>query len=737
MSTTERTLSWILKGGLLITPFLVLVVTRWLYFPFITGKNFAFRILVELLAVVWVYAALKFPRFRPRSSALAWAVIAFIAVMGLATIFSLSPYRSFWSSFERMEGYVGLLHLFLYFFLLVSVFKSERDWTVFFHVSLAASAILSLYGLFQLFGAFDIHQGRTRIDATLGNATYFAAYLLFHLFFLIWFFLRTRNGYIRAAYAAAFLLESVMLYYTATRGAMLGMLGGLVVLAVLLAILAAGRLRRWALGGLAAVALVVGLFFLVRNADFVKRSPVLDRFATISLQETTTKSRFTIWQMAFRGWQERPILGWGQENFVYVFSKYYEPSLWRQEPWFDRAHNVFLDWLTAGGIAGLAAYLSMYGAAIAAGIAAYRRRALDAVSFSILVSLLAAHFFQNLFVFDNLTSYLLFFAVLAYVHTVSERTAAANAAAPRRPPRRSALPLLVSIGATVAAGAMFLVALYFWNVKPILAAKATIDALGTARLSPPAGRVEALIANFRKGIELNTFGTTELREQISQVVPNVLGDSSLANQDKVKFVTYAVEELEAQHRAAPEDMRAKAFLATIYLSAGRPTDAVAIVNEALALSDRRQQFYFIAAEAYLNAGQESQAISALERAYDLDRSYPEALINLATVLILTGRDRDAAPLLREFYGTTTPAEERFGQAYTQRGDLERAILVWEAVVRRAPHGAPGRANLGVLYARVGRAAEAIAELEEAIRLEPGFKTQGEAIVQQIRSGEIR
>ncbi len=733
MSQAEKILSWILKGGLLLTPFIVLIVTRPLYFPFITGKNFAFRILVELLAVVWVWAALTFPRFRPRLSGLVFAVIAFIAVMGLATIFSLSPYRSFWSSFERMEGYVALLHLFLYFLLLASVFKSERDWWLFFHTSLSASVIVSLYGIFQLFGKLAIHQGRTRIDATFGNATYFAAYLLFHLFFLLWFFLRTPNRYAKMAYALAFLLESVMLYYTATRGAILGLLGGLVILAVILAVFERGMLRRLALAGLGAVVLVVGLFFLARNTAFVQKSPVLERFASVSLRETTTQSRFTIWKMALSGWRERPILGWGQENFVFVFSKYYEPSLWRQEPWFDRAHNVFLDWLISGGILGLAAYLAMFGMAISSIIRARRRRVLDAVTFGILLSLLAAHFFQNLFVFDNLTSYLLFFALLAYVHAAAERARGVPALA-NPPLPRPALPGALPWAAAAAAGAAFLFVFSFWNVKPIRAAKYTIDALAT-QFTPPAGRVDALIANFRKGIELNTFGTTELREQISQAAPNVLGDPSLANQDKVKFVTYAVEELEAQHREHPEDMRTKAFLATLYLSAGRPADAIATINEALAVSDRRPHFYFVAAEAYLNAGQPDEAIAALRRAYDLAPEFPEANINLATVLILAGREAEAEALFVKHYATPIVAEERIANAYAQRGELGKSVAIWEKLVEVSQASAKYRANLGVMYARLGRPADAIRQLEDAIRLEPGFKLQGEQIIRQIREGK--
>ena len=70
------------------------------------------------------------------------------------------------------------------------------------------------------------------------------------------------------------------------------------------------------------------------------------------ITEQTTKSRFQIWGMAIEGFKENPLLGWGQDNFNLVFNKYYDSRLYDQEPFFDRAHNVFLDWLIAGGIVG-------------------------------------------------------------------------------------------------------------------------------------------------------------------------------------------------------------------------------------------------------------------------------------------------------------------------------------------------------------------------------------------------
>src|SRR5690606_5810770 len=99
-----------------------------------------------------------------------------------------------------------------------------------------------------------------------------------------------------------------------------------------------------------------------RDSDFVQNDPRLNRIASITLEEGQT--RFTIWRIAFEGVMERPLLGWGQSNFDYVFNKYYTPELWGQEVWFDRVHNIVLDWLVAGGFVGALCYFGIFAAAL-------------------------------------------------------------------------------------------------------------------------------------------------------------------------------------------------------------------------------------------------------------------------------------------------------------------------------------------------------------------------------------
>jgi len=113
--------------GLFLVPFVPFLVSSSLFFPFITTKAFAWRIIVETVFAAWVLLALLDTDYRPKKSIILYAVFSFLVVIGLADLFGVAPVKSFWSNFERMEGYVTLLHLGVFFLVISSVFK-EIDW---------------------------------------------------------------------------------------------------------------------------------------------------------------------------------------------------------------------------------------------------------------------------------------------------------------------------------------------------------------------------------------------------------------------------------------------------------------------------------------------------------------------------------------------------------------------------------------------------------------------------------
>src|SRR5690606_37151375 len=109
---------------------------------FISTKAFAFRIIVEVIFAAWILLAIANPVYRLKKSAVLYSILAFLAVIGLADFLGAAPLKSFWSNFERMEGYVSLLHFGMLFAVMASVFR-ETNWKTWWNTTLVASALMA------------------------------------------------------------------------------------------------------------------------------------------------------------------------------------------------------------------------------------------------------------------------------------------------------------------------------------------------------------------------------------------------------------------------------------------------------------------------------------------------------------------------------------------------------------------------------------------------------------------
>ena len=261
----KNTFKWIVIGGLFIVPFIPFFVSSSFFFPYITSKAFSWRILIEIVFAAWLILAALVPEYRPKKSLILYSLLAFLAVIGVADLLGEAPIKSFWSNFERMEGFVSLLHLGAFFLVIGSVFD-ENLWKKWLNANLIASAIMIVYCLFQLAGAIEIRQGGARVDGTFGNAAYLAVYMLINIFLSLLLYIRSRNSGIRWAYIALLVGQLAILYYTATRGAILGLLGGLFLMAILnIRNKEEIRVRKLSIGFLVALLILISGFFILKN----------------------------------------------------------------------------------------------------------------------------------------------------------------------------------------------------------------------------------------------------------------------------------------------------------------------------------------------------------------------------------------------------------------------------------------------------------------------------------------
>ena len=126
--TAKQIARWVALGALFLIPFAVLVVANSYFFPFITGKAFYLRILIEFAVAGWAVLAFLDKEYRPRFSWISVAVVGFVVWMFIADVFAPNALKAFWSNFERMEGWVLLAHLLGFFFAASAVLRVEKKW---------------------------------------------------------------------------------------------------------------------------------------------------------------------------------------------------------------------------------------------------------------------------------------------------------------------------------------------------------------------------------------------------------------------------------------------------------------------------------------------------------------------------------------------------------------------------------------------------------------------------------
>jgi len=701
----NNVIKWTILTGLwavLLVPFFV---ANNMFFPFITGKNFAFRIIVEIIFALWVYLAFIDAKYRPKFSWVTVSVGAFVIIMALADIFAVNPLKAIWSNYERMDGFITLLHLIMYLFVFAAVMKTEKIWSWFFRSSLIASIIM----IFPVLNEW-ISTHATRVSVTLGNPIYVAVYFMFNFFFALILLYKdviakTENNpkplkaicsdWLTYAYSIAAIICFFGIWRTSTRGVILGLLGGLVVASIIIAIFEKKNklLKKSSIGVLIAIVVLVGGFLSIKNTKFVKNNVTLERFAEISWNDVAGQgqARQYVWPMAIKGFLEKPILGWGQEGFNNVFNKYYDVRMYNQEQWFDRAHDTPLDVLVAGGALGLIAYLSIFIAALF--VILKKKNNFNVIEAGLIIGLLSAYFAQNLFVFDNLVSYIFFYVVLAYLYsrdtneeTKDDRKITDDVA------NYVVTPILVVIF-----GAM----LWYCNIMPINANLNLINAMQAGRQS-----AQASLDSYKQVFAANTFGNSEAREQIVSVIPQVLSSSKVDAGVSKDFVDLAYTQMQEQIKQTPDDARYQFFMGVFLDNINQYQLALPYLQKALALSPNKLTMMFELAKCYSYLGQKNIALEINKKAYDLVPEYTDAQMNYAASLILNGNET----LAKQVIGTTTVSNEIVVRSY---------LLLAED------------------FSQKGDKNSAIGEIKKAINLAPAFQVQGQKIIQGIQDGSLK
>ncbi|MGC9066842.1 MAG: O-antigen ligase family protein [Minisyncoccia bacterium] len=444
----------------LLTPFLVSSRT---YFPFIVAKATVFRIIVEAMLLVYLLMITRGEAKFKVNALTVFLLIYGIAVL-LSAFFGVNLIWSLLSGCERMEGVIGVWHFIIFFIIITNVFDFN-EFKQLFKIEIFISTFYGILSLLIYKGmAIGSVQPTPRLSGFTGNPSYLATYFIFNCFLALYFYfdsllleqiniiaknsnaIKTAKHFglrdsVRASLKTTIkslfpqkesflwlgiaVFDALLVFISGTRGGMIGL--GIGILFLIVNLLISSRKEFLVFKKLSLIVLVIITIFLItvfslKNTNFVKNNFALMRLTSISYKDPTGMSRLLSAETAFKSFLEKPIFGWGIENYEPAYLKNFNPEVVKVLPedfYFDRAHNKIMEVLATTGLVGFISYLGIF---IVTFILLQRKRQQEGgfIQSVVFESLIISYFVQNIFLFDFHESYLMFFLVLGFIPVLSQ-----------------------------------------------------------------------------------------------------------------------------------------------------------------------------------------------------------------------------------------------------------------------------------------------------------------------------
>ncbi len=423
----------------------ILTATLVFLFPFITSsklfyasvnaKSFYIYGFTTLVGIMFAYLVfnkkIKIPKMK-KNSFLVWVSIALITVYILASFFGVNSELSFFGNILRSTGTILLSFLFLLAFILSSLLNKD-DWKI-----VGKSVIVSsvAFSIFYFIGANLFKKTGTFFSSPqflFGNSTFAGTFLFFGVGL-------TLIGLVNSNYKNRdfwFLIGAllVQLFNPAILSAEI--FSGLVKLnnpfsvlgdaqassAVIFALIfyLIGRSLIIKLSSESKKKILLNIYYVFAGLIVVFLLGMLftkDSYIQNKYIETSSSARIIVWDSTVDSIKDRPILGWGPENFDIAIQKYFNNDLFLRENlsevWFDRAHNIFLDTMIEVGAVGTLVWFIFFGYLIRVFYLAYKKNLISENEAHFLIILIIANIIQLQTSFNTVTTYFYIFLLLGY-----------------------------------------------------------------------------------------------------------------------------------------------------------------------------------------------------------------------------------------------------------------------------------------------------------------------------------
>lgn len=582
------------------------------------GKIMLFRALIEgalFLCVLRIFFGKKKPNTKEVWKALkrpvALTLILFLLSMAVSAIFSVNPGRAFWGTIERGEGIFGMFHYIALFFF-VAVLLTHKERLILLKLFLVSGYILVWYGFREASG------GLFRITSYIGNAAFFAGHLLF-LIAVAWIVMQEskKKGvwwYIALCFIPLAIVGIIM---TGTRGAILGLGIGSIILLFTWAVRGFGKKVLWAIAGVC----IVGSISIWLGSGRM--------WAFVGERSNSIQTRLMFWETGWRAFQEKPLIGWGPEHFILASSAHYNPKAARHgETWFDRAHNKILDILVSQGVIGLLVFMGLLGSVLFAVWRDTTHKKPLTLTFG------SAYLVQTMFAPDQIVSWIGIMVFLGYI--VGGDMPAEEVGTKEKSTR----PCLVERIGAAGVGAIAAVALYYGNALPYMQLKTFFEAKGAEDPTPLLKRV------FAKNTFVRAEAETNLIDFYTENRPDLIVDSHVGSivrnesralaakepqdiRNGIRYIRVLLEQ--AQHHPPEADGagQAQENNALYY------NEAELELEELAKVAPKRQEIYYLLALVLGREEKIEEAIQAAKHAVELAPEVARAHYVLGVALVLS------------------------------------------------------------------------------------------------------
>ncbi|MEK9165519.1 MAG: O-antigen ligase family protein [Patescibacteria group bacterium] len=712
----EKILLWIVRAGLCASLVLPFIVSKQTLFPHIFGRALYFQILIEVLLPFWAALVWFWPQYRPKvtwsarltrspQALLNWSILAFFAALILSTLLGADSVRSFWGTQERMTGVFTLLHFGFFYFMLISVFRSQKDWLWFLRGLIVAGIIISSH-IFIYFGLFkgNFLRGESA-SFWFGNKGLAGSFLLFFVFLtpVWWFYERMeKTKFIQRIIFLVFVLTEFIFLGAVITNATRAVWVGLFIAAILgLLILSfsfknkTGKSKIYK-GSFLTVVIVLMLFsaltvFGKLPTQLYQTFPLLNTARSIVTTLNADNTRIMSWTQGLRSLKSKHILfGYGPENYYIAHNKPFNIKVSQLRMYdvmldFDKAHNQPLENLVDMGIIGFLAYMLIFVVVV------WMSFKLPITNYQLpIILLFIAYFIHLLFTFDTPSSYWLFFISLGLVYYTMTLSDEPRIALVRGKLTRSFSSSRDIIGAILITVLIIIIpiSLYFINFKSYKASNKTAIAQAAANASQP---IETSFNFYYQALQEKSVFAFEIRTMMAMEVLENIKQYDPRTRD---MLMYTAAELEKNSK---NSYHSQLMLGTIYnlLSAADQryySQALEALMRAQALAPSRHQPYTELFSAYLGLNKFDDARQAVEKALEV------------------GYEPKIAP---QFLGLAF--------IYGQTGYLDQSLQYYQKALEIEPQNIKILGSIAALHKEMGNKEKARQAAEQILKIEPAME----------------